>query len=73
MLLKKNSSGSTLHKDSEDRRFHKDSEGCRFKSIPMLLQDTKNGAYVGWDLSHHFSIDEINIDLLDKHYQVVWV
>jgi hypothetical protein len=39
----------------------------------MLLQDTKNGAYVGWDLSHHFSIDEINIDLLDKHYQVVWV
>jgi hypothetical protein len=39
----------------------------------MLLQDTKNGAYVGWDLSHHFSIDDINGDLLDKHYQVAWV
>jgi hypothetical protein len=39
----------------------------------MLLQDAKNGAYVGWDLSHHFSIDDINGDLLDKHYQVVWI
>jgi hypothetical protein len=43
------------------------------KAIPMLLQDAKNGDYVGWDLSHHFSIDDINGDLLDKHYQVVWV
>jgi hypothetical protein len=39
----------------------------------MLLQDAKNRAYVDWDLSHHFSIDDINGDLLDKHYQVVLV
>jgi hypothetical protein len=39
----------------------------------MLLQDAKNRAYLGWDLSHHFNIDSININLLDKHYQVGWV
>jgi hypothetical protein len=40
----------------------------------MLLQDAKSGVYVAWDLSHHFSVDDINVDLLDKHYQqVVWV
>jgi hypothetical protein len=42
-------------------------------NIPMLLQDAKNGAYVGWDLSHHFIIDDINVDQFDKNYQVVWV
>lgn len=41
----------------------------------VYLHDTsicKVAGHVGWDLSHHICIDNINIDLHEKYYQVVW-
>ncbi|MCP4321905.1 MAG: hypothetical protein GY787_08660 [Alteromonadales bacterium] len=37
----------------------------------MRPQGAKYQGYVGWDLSHHICIDDINVNLHEKHYTVI--